>query len=246
MHNNKIDEKVKQYIEKNKVNFSSNIDIETKIINEKNADNLNYKLQSQGVIYSKELFSNIHRRVFKNNNQNIYVTNADIKESIEKTLKNASQKAYLNKNIAVSSKLDKIIENAELISSEKFDNKGRNQYENYEYYVSKVKIDEEPYIVEFDTRLQEGTSGKKERHFRLERVYNINEITSQTGTDKSINQIDSDVISVNDSITPSNENVKPINYSMQNEQNNTQNVAPTVENNSLPTAQQINNTLAVF
>lgn len=167
LHNNKIDEKVKQYIEKNKVNFSSNIDIETKIINEKNAHNLNYKLQSQGVIYSKakELFSNIHRRVFKNNNQNIYVTNADIKESIEKTLKNASQKAYLNENIAVFSKLDKIIENAELISSEKFDNKGRNQYENYEYYVSKVKIDEEPYIVEFDTRLQEGTSGKKRKTF---------------------------------------------------------------------------------
>lgn len=246
-HNNKINEKVKQYIGKNKENFSSNINIETKVINENNAHSLNYKLQSQGVIYNKakELFSNIHRRVFKNNNESIYVTNADIKESIEKTLKNASQKAYLNENIAVFSQLDKIIENAELISSEKFDNKGRNQYKNYEYYASKVNIDGHPYVVEFDTRLQEGTSGKKERHFRLERVYNVNEVTSQTGTDKSINQIDSDATSIANSITPSNENVKLNNYSMQNEQNNTQNVASKTENNSLPTAQQTDNVLDV-
>lgn len=86
-------------------------------------------------------------------------------------------------------------------------------------------------ILDYKKELQE----KKERHFRLERVYNINEITSQTGTDKSINQIDSDVISVNDSITPSNENVKPINYSMQNGENNTQillTASQTVKNNA--------------
>lgn len=47
------------------------------------------------------------------------------------------------------------------------------------------------------------------------------------------------------SITPSNENVKLNNYSMQNEQNNTQNVASKTENNSLPTAQQTDNVLDI-
>lgn len=47
--------------------------------------------------------------------------------------------------------------------------------------IAKANIDGQPYIVESDIRLQEGPSGKKERHFRLGRVYNINEITSQTG-----------------------------------------------------------------
>lgn len=201
---NIIEQKVKEYISNNVKDFQSDIKIDTKIINANNAHRINYKIQSQGVIYNKakELFSNIHRRAFKNNNQSIYVTNADIKESIEKTLKEPNQRKYLNENIAVFSQLDKVIENAELISSESVDKKGRSQYQNYEYYVSKANIDGQPYIVEFDTRLQEGASGRKERHFRLERVYNINEITSQTSTDNSINQIGSDVISNN--IIPQN------------------------------------------
>lgn len=60
-----------------------------------------------------------------------------------------------------------------------------------------------------------------------------------------ITSIDSTESIINNSITSSNENVKPTNYSMQNKSNNTQNIAPTTENNSLPTAQQTNTTLDV-
>lgn len=112
------------------------------------------------------------RRVFRNNNENIYVTNADINKSISETLKNKEQHQYINENLAVFSQLDKVIENAKEIGYSQKDNKGRN-YKDYKYYVSNVFIDEIPFVVEFDTRLQLGETRNFERHFRLERVYPI-------------------------------------------------------------------------
>lgn len=207
---NIINEKVIEYANKNKNKFNTDINIDTKILNDANSLESNYKNMKETVLYNKarRLFSNIQKRVFRNNNQDIYVTNADIKESIDKTIKNPDQSKYMKENIAVFSQLDKIIENAELISSEVIDNKKRDKYQNYEYYVSKVNIDAKPYIVEFDTRLQEGTSGKKERHFRLERLYNINEVTSASDTDNSMNRFGTDVTSVNNSIPQNNSNMQ--------------------------------------
>ena len=229
--NNKINEKVVEYINNNKNNFTTDINIDTKILN--TPDNLisNYKNAKEFVLYdrAKKLFSNIHKRVFKNNNQNIYVTNTDIKESINNTIKEEPQRNKMKENISVFSKLDQIIENGELISSEEIDNKGRSEYSDYEYYVSKVNIDGQPYIVEFDTRLQEGSSGKPERHFRLERVYNINEVDSVTGTDKSMNQFVRESTSTH-SIPLSTENVNTTNKYSQNTENDTQNSAPTADN----------------
>lgn len=114
----------------------------------------------------------------------IYVTNADINESISKTIKNVEQKKYIKENLAIFSQLDKIIENAEEISNSLIDNKGRTQYYNYKYYISIVEIDGKKYIVEFDTRLQK-PEGKDERHFRLERVYPIKKEVSATGAENN-------------------------------------------------------------
>lgn len=226
--NYKIDEKVEEYIKNNEKNFESDININTNVLN--TPDNLvtNYKNAKETVLYdrARKLFSGIHKRVFKNNNQNIYVTNADISESIHKTITNSKQKGLIKENLAVFSQLDKIIENGELISSEQYDNKSRNQYSDYEYYVSKVNIDGKACIVEFDTRLQKGSSGKLERHFRLERVYKLNETDSVSDTDNSMSHFGTESVS-NNSITQSTKNVKNDstvnNNSMQNTENNTQN-----------------------
>lgn len=240
---NIINKKVAEYVKQNANNFSTNININTDVIFNGSIP-IDYKMQSQRTIFKKarELFSGINKNVFKNDNQNIYVNNTDISESINNTLKELPQKRQINENLAVFSQLDKIIENGKKISTSNIDNKGRSVYSNYEYYVSNVNIDRKPYVVEFDTRVQEGSSGKKERHFRLERVYNINEVELPTGTNKLINQFVSNSTSINNSIPQQIQNVKSDtinNYSIQNEQKNTQSILP-IQNNmeSLPDTKQ--------
>lgn len=168
---NIINQLVSNYIKKVKYRFKSEISINTEIL----PDETNYEKMREAELYceAKKLFSKINRNIFKNGEQNIYVTNSDISESIHKTVTNSEQKKYMKQNIVVFSKLNEIIEKGKLISFDKIDKKGRNEYYNYEYYVSNVKIDNKPYVVEFDTRLQVGTTGKIERHFRLERIYKI-------------------------------------------------------------------------
>lgn len=188
---NIIDDLMNDIIQKSKDNFESDIKINSNIVDKEALLPLNYSKLKQSTLYNlaKKLFNNIHRRTFKNNNENIHVTNSDIDESIAQTLRNPNQKALLKENIAVFSKLDKIIESGiEIQSSNQpiSDNKMRQQYSNYKYYYANVYIDGEPSIVQFDTRVQKGTTGKDERHFRLERIYKINEVDSNGGTDKSI------------------------------------------------------------
>ncbi len=222
-HKNIIDEKIKEYISNDIKDFSTNIDINTNVVKKGDIAPIDYKKQSERSLYKKAryLFSEIKKTVFKNNNQKIYVTNADIKESIDKTLKNKEQKQLMEENLAVFSQLDKIIENAEKINSSEIDNKKREQYSNYEYYVTKARINGKPYVVEFDTRLQRGVSGNLERHFRLERVYKINEVDTVTGTDKSINRFVPVSTSNNNIIHPKQANIQDI--------KNKKQIAPTRE-----------------
>ena len=161
---NTINQKVNEYI-KNVGDFKSDINIDSNVINKNDLAPVNYLNANQGTLKNKakELFKQIGRKVFKNQNEQIYVTNTDISKSIENTLKEKEQNKYLKENLAVFSQLDKVIENAKEISSSEFDYKKRDKYSNYKYYVSNAYIDGNPYVVEFDTRLQEGETGKKER-----------------------------------------------------------------------------------
>lgn len=185
---NIIDEKVAEYIKSVKDNFESDIDISTKVVNDSNAVPIDYKNEKQVTIYkrARDIFAKIRKKVFtnKNDGEKIYVSNTDINESIRKTMTNLDQKRYLDENMAVFSQLDKIIENGKEISGSIEDTKGR-EYKDYKYYVSNVYIDEEPFVVEFDTRVQLNAD-KPERHFRLERVYKVNEGDLVTGLSNNI------------------------------------------------------------
>lgn len=185
--NNTIDNLMEDIISKEKDNFSSGIQIDTTVVDNISSIPLNYKKAGQSTLsnLAKKLFNNLHKRVLNNKSEKIYVTNSDINESIAQTLKNPKQKAILKDNIAVFSQLDKIVENAKEIKSsdtEIVDNKSRTQYKDYKYYYTQTYIDGEQTWVQFDTRVQKGTTGKDERHFRLERIYKINEASSNGGT----------------------------------------------------------------
>lgn len=202
--NNIIDTKVKEYINNSLSDFKTNINISTDVINNNNLAPVDYKTAKQVNIYKKarDLFGNIGKKVFSNNSEDIYVSNTDINESIAKTMKNLSQKNMLHENLAVFSQLDKIIESGKEISSTN-ETKGRDKYNDWKYYVSNVMIDNKPYVVEFDTVFNEND---KKRHFRLERIYNINEEVSATGSNKySVNQFGTETPFINN-IIPQNEN----------------------------------------
>lgn len=180
---NIIDKKVGDYIENIKDNFRADINIDTSVVTAGNVSVVDYKNAKEVTLRNraKQLFEKIGKKVFNNNNEKIYVSNTDISESIHKTISNVEQKQLINENLAVFSKLDKIIEKGKEIS-DSIDVKGRNEYSNWKYYVSNVNIDGKPYIVEFDTVLRDNN----QRHFRLERVYKINKEASVTGVDKNL------------------------------------------------------------
>jgi hypothetical protein len=225
---NIINEKVNQYIEDNKNSFNTNINIETKVLNNGDKAYINYDNVNQSGLAKKaqSFVDKFKTRIFKNNNEEIHVSNSDIKKSISETLKNKEQNIYKKENVAVFSQLDKVIENAKLLDVAN-EHKGREYYSDYKYYVSNVYIDEKPFVVEFDTRMQDSGNGTMERHFRLERVYplNNNEVVSNTAPKiNSDHTFLNETTSINNSIPQNNQNVKgnTINNNvMQNNQNNT-------------------------
>ena len=180
---NIINQKVENYIKQVKDQFTTDINVDTKVISQTDIAPINYRNAKEVVVKNKaqKLFEKIKRNVFKNGNEDIYVDKSDIKESIHHTLKDNTQKTLLNENLAIYSQLDKIIEKGKQISEED-ELKGRSQFKNWKYYASNVTIDGNPYVVEFDTTIKNG-----ERHFRIERLYNIKEV--DIATDSSNNNL---------------------------------------------------------
>ena len=217
----KISKKIEEYIAKNP-NLEPNLDISTSIVNDINIKEIK---QMEAYKKARDLFSQIHKRKFQNNNtkMNIYVTNSDIKESINTTYTYTEQRKYLKENIAIYSQLDNIIENAELISNTN-ELKGRQKYQQWDYYAIPINIDNNKFIVQFDTVQREDG----ETHFRVERLYKITEegdSTTVVPTEKSATRFTVEPPSTMNSIPQNTKSVKnkttTNKQSMQNNKNNT-------------------------
>ena len=200
----KITKKIEEYIAKNP-NLETNINISTDIVNDINIKEIK---QMEAYKMAKDLFGQVHKRKFQNNNTktNIYVTNSDIKESINTTYTYTEQRKYLKENIAIYSQLDNIIENAELISNTN-ELKGRQNYQLWEYYAMPINIDNNKFIVQFDTVQREDG----ETHFRVERLYKITEeggSTTVVPTKKSATRFTVEPPSTKNSISQNNQTVK--------------------------------------
>ena len=200
----KITKKIEEYIAKNP-NLETNINILTDIVNDINIKEIK---QMEAYKMARDLFGQVHKRKFQNNNTktNIYVTNSDIKESINTTYTYTEQRKYLKENIAIYSQLDNIIENAELISNTN-ELKGRQNYQLWEYYAMPINIDNNKFIVQFDTVQREDG----ETHFRVERLYKITEeggSTTVVPTKKSATRFTVEPPSTKNSISQNNQTVK--------------------------------------
>ena len=217
-----INDAIYDYVNIIKDDFRTNINIQ---INKSNVP-VDYSTQSQTTIFNKakESFSKIGKKVFKNNNDDIVVTNEDIKESVAKTVRNTKQKKLITEHIEVFSKLDKIIENGTKIASST-ENKNRVKYKNWDYYATPVTIDGKNCIIEFDTVLRQDG----EKHFRLERIYSLDEViqkqvvpTGLLNENQSASRFVEQPVSYNNNSTNSSQSqIEPLPLNnMHNNQNN--------------------------
>lgn len=115
---------------------------------------------------SIEIFRNNHLSfVFQNDNNNIIVNNEDIKESIKKILGDKRQKEYLMEHLKVFSKLGDVIKNGKLVS-ESMEQKARQNYNSWHYYVVNLIIGKKKFLLEFDVV----SRGDGENHYRVQRL----------------------------------------------------------------------------
>lgn len=113
-----------------------------------------------------EIFNKYHtKNRFKNNDSIIIVTKHGIEESIEKMYYNRIQRDLSILHLLVFSSLGKIIEDATLVS-QTYERKNRTDLLYWNYYLSKIYINDKIYFVEFDVRSMEDGSNQ----FRVQRI----------------------------------------------------------------------------
>lgn len=99
---------------------------------------------------SIEIFRNNHEsNTFQNDGNNIMINNEDIKESIKKILGDKRQKEYLIEHLKVFSKLGDVIKYGKLVS-ESMEQKARQNYNSWHYYVENIIIGKKKFLLEFD------------------------------------------------------------------------------------------------
>lgn len=115
---------------------------------------------------SIEIFRNNHEsNIFQNDSNNIMVNNEDIKESIKKILGDKRQKEYLIEHLKVFSKLGDVIKYGKLVS-ESMEQKARQNYNSWHYYVENIIIGKKKFLLEFDVV----SRNDGENHYRVQRL----------------------------------------------------------------------------
>ena len=134
---------------------------------------INYTYFNLKDITSSELYKLVNKifksthttNRFKNFNNIIYISNKDIKESVNKIFYNPNQKKLLREHLIVFMNIGKIIETATLIS-QSLENKNRENNNLWNYYINWIKINNEDYLLEFDVV----SRNNGENHYRLQRL----------------------------------------------------------------------------
>ncbi len=128
-----------------------------------------------------KIFNNYHlNNTFINNENNIVVFGTGIRESIEKTYYNRTQREYLKEHLLVFSKLGKIIESSELVS-QVIEKKNRKKYIHWNYYLNGIVINRKKYAIEIEVvSLDSGFN-----QFHLERLKIQKKKTSERDGDAS-------------------------------------------------------------
>ena len=138
-------ENVVELIKKNLNNYKAEIDIK---LNIPELDFLNLSMIHSTKLYhlAVTIFNRYNNdNIFINNNNLITVSNADIKESINKIMHNLNQRKYIKEHFYVFAHLGIIIEKSVLVG-QAFEVKGRKNNYIWNYYFNKLYIDGEIYV----------------------------------------------------------------------------------------------------
>ena len=167
-----------------------------------------------------KIFDDNHStNTFENEGNQIKVTHADIKESINKIFNDRQQNKYLKEHLQVFSDLGDIIENSRLVNQTE-ENKNRKKYNTWNYYYNGLNINNELYDLEFDVV----SRADGENHYRLQRLKKAN-AQSVLPLNKGESDSGASASYINNTTNlPKNQVVLPINSSMQQNQNNTQEI----------------------
>ena len=157
--------KNKEIIANEQNNYDGNINVSDTIKELENVDIVNMKNTE---IYHKavEIFNNHHNtNKFINDNNEIIVSNTDIKESINKINNNSLQKKYLKEHLLIFSDLGDIIEKSNLVN-QTFENKNRESNKIWSYYLNGLNVNNSKFLFEFDVISKENG----ENHYRVQRL----------------------------------------------------------------------------
>ena len=133
------------------------------------SDNIKFKYENISISDAKSIaISLFESNNFSNkilwNDFNIIVSKAGIRESIEKIFYN-NQKYYLVEHFIILKNLDLVIKNMVLVN-QGIENKNREKYNSWNYYISKVCVNGKLFILEIE--IVSMLNG--ENHYRVQRL----------------------------------------------------------------------------
>jgi len=133
------------------------------------SDNIKFKYENISISDAKSIaISLFESNNFSNkilwNDFNIIVSKAGIRESIEKIFYN-NQKYYLVEHFIILKNLDLVIKNMVLVN-QGIENKNREKYNSWNYYISKVCVNGQLFILEIE--IVSMLNG--ENHYRVQRL----------------------------------------------------------------------------
>ena len=133
------------------------------------SDNIKFKYENISISDAKSIaISLFESNNFSNkilwNDFNIIVSKAGIRESIEKIFYN-NQKYYLVEHFIILKNLDLVIMNMVLVN-QGIENKNREKYNSWNYYISKVCVNGKLFILEIE--IVSMLNG--ENHYRVQRL----------------------------------------------------------------------------
>ena len=182
-----------------------------------------------------KIFDDNHStNTFENEGNQIKVTHADIKESINKIFNDRQQNKYLKEHLQVFSDLGDIIENSRLVNQTE-ENKNRKKYNTWNYYYNGLNINNELYDLEFDVV----SRADGENHYRLQRLKKAN-AQSVLPLNKGESDSGASASYINNTTNSTNNQVVlPINNDMQDNKNNTLSLEQRVSGDRLLDAQDL-------
>lgn len=138
---------VEEIFKKEKINKKSIHIKNIKILENININELNVENLKRLAILIFNKYHNVN--IFENEGYKIHINKTGINESVQKIYFSKKQKIYLKEHLLIFSNLGKIIEQGILIN-QVYERKGRVKYKSWNYYVSKVSINNKEYMLEFE------------------------------------------------------------------------------------------------